>query len=123
MNIKKLFTQIPKTVIYAFVSCFVAGFIIHIFAFTNIIPNSDGLSRVHDAQQMTVSGRWFLHYASMFNGYVQLPAVIGFFSVLFMSLSAVLTVDILNIKKISSAVLCGIFMISFPSVAYTNLDF
>lgn len=121
MNIKKLFTQIPKTLIYAFVSCFLAGFIIHIFAFTNIIPNSDGLSRVHDAQQMTVSGRWFLHYASMFNGYVQLPAVIGFFSVLFMSLSAVLTVDILNIKKISSAVLCGIFMISFPSVAYTYL--
>ena len=117
MDIKKL----PKTLIYAFLSCFIAGFIIHIFAFTNIIPNSDGLSRVNDAQQMTVSGRWFLHYATAFNGYVQMPAVIGFFSVLFMSISASLTVSILNIKKVSSAIICGILMIAFPSIAYTYL--
>ena len=51
----------------AFLSCFLTGYLVHLFAFTNIIPNSDGLSRVFDPQQMTVSGRWFLHYASFLN--------------------------------------------------------
>ncbi len=39
----------------AFLACFVSGYLVHLFAFTNIIPNSDGLSRVFDPQQMTVS--------------------------------------------------------------------
>ena len=117
----KLYKKIPQSVIAAFICCFIAGFIIHIFAFTNIIPNSDGLSRVHDAQQMTVSGRWFLHYATAFNGFVQMPAVIGFFSVLFMSLAAALAVSVLEVKNTVVGALCGVLMIAFPSVAYTYL--
>ena len=74
----------------AFLACFVSGYLVHLFAFTNIIPNSDGLSRVFDPQQMTVSGRWFLHFASYFNGFTQMPAVIGLFSVLFLALAAAL---------------------------------
>lgn len=113
--------RIPVSVKTAFVCCFICGFIFHIFAFTNIIPNSDGISRVADAQQMTVSGRWFLHYASVWNGYVQMPAVIGFFSVLFMSVSAALVCDIFKIRNVSAAALCGALMIVFPSVAFTYL--
>ena len=79
---------VTPAVRWAFLCCFAAGFFAHLFAFTNIIPNSDGISRVSDPQQMTVSGRWFLHYATMWNGYIQAPAVIGFFSLLFLSLSA-----------------------------------
>lgn len=119
--LNKLWNKIPKSVKMAFICCFIAGFLIHVFAFTNIIPNSDGLSRVHDEQQMTVSGRWFLHYATAFNGFVQMPAVIGFFSVLFMSLSAAITASILDIKNPAVAGICGILMIAFPSVAYTYL--
>lgn len=119
--LNKLWNKIPKAVKTAFLCCFIAGFLIHIFAFTNIIPNSDGLSRVHDEQQMTVSGRWFLHYATAFNGFVQMPAVIGFFSVLFMSLSAALAVSVLDIKNSAVAGICGVLMIAFPSVAYTYL--
>ena len=117
----KLWSGIPKAVKTAFLCCFIAGFLIHAFAFTNIIPNSDGLSRVHDAQQMTVSGRWFLHYATAFNGFVQMPAVIGFFSVLFMSLSAAIAVSVLDVKNPVIAGVCGVLMIVFPSVAYTYL--
>lgn len=112
---------IPRAVKAAFLCCFVAGFLIHIFAFTNIIPNSDGLSRVADAQQMTVSGRWFLHYASAFNGFVQMPAVIGFFSVFFMSLAAALVCSLLELKSSFLGGLTGVLMIAFPSVAYTYL--
>ena len=57
----RLRQRIPATAWAAFLSCFLSGYLIHLFALTNLIPNSDGLSRVFDPQQMTVSGRWFLH--------------------------------------------------------------
>ena len=68
----RLRQRIPATAWAAFLSCFLSGYLIHLFAFTNLIPNSDGLSRVFDPQQMTVSGRWFLHYASSLNSFTQM---------------------------------------------------
>ena len=105
----------------AFISCFVAGYIVHLFVFTNIIPNSDGLSRIVDPQQMTISGRWFLHYATSFNGFLQAPSVIAFFSVLFMSLAALLMVRILGIESRIFSALTGIILIVFPPAAFTYL--
>ena len=116
-----LWKAVPSAVRAAFVGCFAAGFLAHIFAFTNIIPNSDGVSRVFDAQQMTISGRWFLHYASMWNGFVQAPAVIGFFSLLFLSLAAGLAASMLELKSPLLGGLSGALMSVFPSVAYTFL--
>ena len=116
-----LWKALPPAVRSAFVCCFAAGFLAHIFAFTNIIPNSDGVSRVFDAQQMTISGRWFLHYASMWNGFVQAPAVIGVFSLLFLSLAAALTASMLKLNSPLLGGLTGALMSVFPSVAYTFL--
>ena len=113
--------RLPGPVLGAAAGCFLAGIFAHIFAFTNIIPNADGISRVYDAQRMTVSGRWFLDYVSAWNGYVQSPAVIGFFSLLFLSLAAALTVSMLRIRRVGIACLCGALMSVFPSVAYTFL--
>lgn len=114
-------SRIRPAVRAAMLCCFAAGFLAHIFAFTNIIPNSDGISRVNDLQQMTVSGRWFLHYASAWNGYVQAPAVIGFFSLLFLSLASGLTVELLKLHNPLLGGLCGALMAVFPTVAYTFL--
>ena len=105
----------------ALLCCFAAGFFGHLFAITNLIPNPDGITRVYDAQQMTVSGRWFLHYASLWHGYIQAPALIGFFALLFLSCSAALTVSLLRVRSVPVAGLCGVMMALFPSVAYTFL--
>ena len=113
--------ELPRAVIAAFVCCFLAGYIVHLFAFTNILPNADGISRVSDAQQMTISGRWFLHYATAWNGYLQAPAVIGFFSVFFLSLASSLTVSLLRVRSAAAGGLIGVLMIVFPSVAFTYL--
>ncbi len=127
MDIRKSFdTFVKETALSAwgkaaFLACFAAGYAAHLFAFTNIIPNSDGLSRVVDPQQMTISGRWFLHYATMWNGYVQSPAVIGFFSVLFIALAAVLAVSLLKIRDPLFAGFAGVLMIVFPPTAHTYL--
>ena len=71
---RRLWTYLPSAQKWAFFSCVVVGYLVHLYAFTNLIPNGDGLSRVFDYQQMTVSGRWFLHYASVLNGFTQMPA-------------------------------------------------
>ena len=101
----RLRQRITPTRRAAFLACFIAGYLIHLFAFTNIIPNSDGLSRVFDPQQMTVSGRWFLHYASALNDFTQMPAVIGLLSLLFLSLAAAFAVVFLAAGAFFSAVL------------------
>ena len=113
--------KLPRAVAAAFVCCFLAGYLAHLFAYTNIFPNPDGISRVADAQQMTISGRWFLHYATAWNGFVQAPAVIGFFSILFLSLASVLTVSLLRVRAPVLGGLIGALMVVFPSVAYMNL--
>ena len=120
-TLRSRWQALPGAVRAAFACCFAAGFFCHLFAFTNLIPNSDGISRVYDAQQMTVSGRWFLHYASAWNGYVQAPAVIGFFSLLFLSLAAGLTASVLKLRRPLTGALCGALMAVFPSMAYTFL--
>lgn len=105
----------------AFFGCFLSGYLVHLYVFTNIIPNSDGLSRIFDPQQMTVSGRWFLHFASYFNGFTQMPAVIGLFSVLFLALAAALAVSLLGIRSRALSALSGALMAAFPAVGYTFL--
>lgn len=116
-KLKKL--NIPEESVWALIVTIVSGYIIHLYAFTNIIPNADGMSRVYDEQQMTMSGRWFLHYASMLHGYIQAPALIGFLSVLFLGLAAAIIVSVLNIKGAVRAAFVGILFSSFPAVTYT----
>lgn len=105
----------------AVLTCILVGFVVHLFAFTNIIPNSDGISRVYEEQQMTISGRWFLTYASMLHGYIQAPALIGALTLLFTGIAAGMIVDVLEIENKAAAALCGAFLIVFPSVTYNNL--
>ena len=116
-----LWRRIPSPQKAAFFSCLVTGYLVHLYAFTNLIPNSDGLSRVFDTQQMTISGRWFLHYASALNNFTQMPAAIGLLSLLFLALAAVLTVDLLSIRSRVLAGTAGAVMAAFPCLGYTFL--
>ena len=117
----RLRQRIPATAWAAFLSCFLSGYLIHLFAFTNLIPNSDGLSRVFDPQQMTVSGRWFLHYASSLNSFTQMPALIGFLSMVFLSLAAAAAVLTLGLHSRALSALAGVLMAAFPCLGYTFL--
>ncbi len=105
----------------AFSACLITGLLVHLYAFTNIVPNCDGLSRVYDLQQMTVSGRWFLHYASALNGFTQMPVVIGLLSLLFLGLAAALAVDVLSIRSRILGGLSGAVLAAFPCLGYTFL--
>ena len=116
--IRKIFSR-PGA--FAFFGSFIAGFFTHLFVFTNLIPNSDGIRKIYDTQQMTISGRWFLHYASMFHKYIEAPALIGFLSLLFISLAAYLTAESLSVRNKYAAFGAGVLMAVFPATAYTYL--
>lgn len=117
-RLSRMLTPVVKA---AFFSCVITGFLVHLYAFANMIPNSDGLSRVYDTQQMTISGRWFLHYASVFHGFIQAPALIGVLSLLFLGAAAGLTVDLLELRRPFYAGLWGCLMAVFPPIAYNYL--
>ena len=106
---------------WAFFAALISGYVTHLYAFTNLIPNGDGLSRVYDLQQMTVSGRWFLHYATSLNNFTQMPAVIGLLSLLLLGLAAALSVDILKVKSRVLGGLWGAVMACFPCMGFTFL--
>ena len=116
-----VWNRIPAPQRAAFFSCVITGLLVHLYAFTNILPNSDGLSRVYDLQQMTVSGRWFLHYASALNDFTQMPVVIGLLSLLFLGLAAALSADLLKLRSRVLAGLAGAVMAAFPCMGYTYL--
>ena len=117
----RLLQQIGPRRRAAFLSAVATGYLGHLYAFTNLIPNSDGLSRVYDLQQMTVSGRWFLHYASALNSFTQMPAVIGLLSLVFLGLAAALAVDLLALRSRVLSGFTGALMAAFPCVGYTFL--
>lgn len=119
-KLKALYGQITKSEKVAFLSTFIGGLLAHLYCYTNTIPNFDGLSRVYDEQQMTISGRWFLHYASSLNYYTQMPMVIGILSMLFLGISCLLIVRMFRIKSSLMAGIWGVLYAVFPAVAYTN---
>lgn len=112
--------QISKSEKTAFLGAFVGGMTAHLYCFLNTIPNFDGISRVYDEQQMTLAGRWFLHYASGLNGYTQMPMVIGVLSMFFLAGAVLLTVRLLQMRNPFFAGLWGVLAAVFPSVADTN---
>lgn len=113
--------KIPSQYLYAFFFCVIGGYIFHLYAFTNIVPNSDGINRVFDLQEMTVSGRWFLHYATMPSGFMQMPTFIGLLTLVFLGLTAVLMVDLLQINHHYIAGFLGLSFVTFPSLGFTFL--
>ena len=116
---RRVWRSIPAAPRAAFFSCLAAGYLTHLYAFTNLIPNADGLSRVFDLQQMTVSGRWFLHYASSLNQFTQMPAVIGLLSLLLLGLAAALAVDVAGLRSSIVSGAMGAAMAMFPCMGFT----
>lgn len=118
---KQFMVHNPTICFQAFLAAVITGYILHLYAFTNIVPNSDGIGRVYDLQNMTVSGRWFLQYATAPSGFTQMPTFIGLLSLCFLGLSAAIVVDLLEIKSTKISVLLGMIMVSVTSVGYTFL--
>ncbi len=111
--------KIKKEWKIAFVSAFLLGVLIHLPAWINDVPNHDGLASVYFDQNMITSGRWFLTVACGLTSYYTLPWLIGLLSLLWISITTVILVDILEVSRTEWIVIISGLLVSFPALAST----
>ncbi len=103
----------------AFISTMIIGFLTHTYKFTNQLLSHDSIYNYYSSQNMIQSGRWFLSIACGFSSYFDLHWLIGIFSVILISLTAVVIVDLFKMENPVLIILtCGLF-ITFPAITDT----
>lgn len=103
----------------AFLWAFIGFLIIHIYKFTNNLPNHDTLSSFYSPQDMTVSGRWFLQYVCGISSYFDLPWLNGILSAFYLGITALLVVELLDIRNPFVIALSALILVASPSTTET----
>lgn len=103
----------------AFLSACVAGFVTHLYVFSNLLLSNDAVNNAFSRNEHLVSGRWALEFFSAWSGTVQMPVVIGLISVLALAATAGLTVRILALHSTVGILLTSVLLVTFPTVACT----
>ena len=108
--------KIKKEWKVAFFSAFCIELLIHMPMLLRDIPNHDGLDSMHFDQNMITSGRWFLTVACGISSYYTIPWLIGLLAILYLSLSAVILVEFLEVKRTGAIVLISGLLVAFPAI-------
>lgn len=103
----------------AFYSAFLLCLLVHIYKFTNNLPNHDSWFNTYTDQNMTISGRWFLSLACGISSYFDLPWINGLLSALYLSLTMVVIVSLFEIRNPVVIILSSFLLVSFPSATET----
>ena len=103
----------------AALSAFFLGLLIHLPAWIQDVPNHDGLASVYFDQNMITSGRWFLTVACGLSSFYTLPWLIGLLSLLWLSITAALLVELLEVHRTEWIVVISGLLVSFPALAST----
>ena len=111
--------KVKKSWKTAFYSAFFIGLLVHIYKFTNLLPNADALYNFYSNQNMTASGRWFLSIACGFSSYFDLPWVNGIMSLVFMGLTSAMVAEVFRMKNPVLILLCSGLLVSFPAITAT----
>lgn len=101
----------------AFLAAFLLGLLIHMPIMVSDIPNHDGLDSIYFDQNMITSGRWFLMVACGFSSFFSVPWLIGVFALVILACTAVLLVELLELKQTWCIVLMSGLLVTFPSLA------
>lgn len=103
----------------AFFAAFVSCLLIHIYKFTNTLPNHDSLYNVYSNQDMTMSGRWLLQYVCGISSYFDLPWINGLLCAVYLGITAALVTELLDIKNSVVIVLSAALLTAAPSTTET----
>ena len=105
-----------------FLLMLIVGGINHFALYANEITNSDGLTvgsfRVSYLWEVRV-GRWGIYLIEKLRGFLVSPYVTTFLALIYMAISVLLILDILEIKKKSFQITVAILMIVSPAMAQT----
>ena len=111
--------KIKKTWKLAFYSAFLLGLLVHIYRFTNLLPNHDSLYNFYSSQNMVASGRWFLSIACSLGSWFDLPWVNGMLSLTFLGLTAAVITEVFRMKNPCLILLSSGLLVSFPAITAT----
>ena len=103
----------------AFFVTFAFCLLIHIYKFTNTLPNHDSYYNVYSTQDITGSGRWFLQYACGISSYFDLPWLNGLLCAVYLGLTAVVITEIFRITNPVVIALSGILLVASPCTTET----
>ncbi len=114
-----LFRRVPKPVRLTFLSAVILGFLTHSYALLNKFTNHDDLNQMFYAGYGAASGRWLLPPILRLDGNLSMPWLIGVLSLLFLALTACLSVTLLRIRSPLGCGLTAALLVSFPGVTAT----
>lgn len=103
----------------AFLAAFLGCLLVHIFKFTNTLPNHDSLFNVYTDQNVTGSGRWFLQYACGISSYFDLPWMNGLLCAVYLGLTAAIVAETLDMKNPVVIVLSSLVLVTTISTTET----
>lgn len=101
----------------AFLSASLIGLLVHMYIFTNAIPNHDSLLNIYTPQSNFDLGRFYLSPFSGISSYFDLPWINGLLSIFYMALFSALLVELLELKKTISIILISGLIVSFPAIS------
>lgn len=119
----KSLNKISRPMKVAFLSCFIVGLLTHFYMLTNKLPNYDDVNCLTTYGTGIISGRFMLAILGksirvLFGNY-SLPWLHGLIGIFLISLSASMTVYLLNIKQLFNCFLVGTLMIVSPAITGT----
>lgn len=103
----------------AFFSAFLATIIIHIYKFTNTLPNHDSVYNVYSNQDVTSSGRWFLSLACGVSSYFDLPWINGLMSGIYLGMTACIVAEIFEMENPVVICLSSVLLVASPCTTET----
>ena len=112
-------TKIKKEYKIAFIVTFLIAIMIHMYKFTNNLPNADAIFNSYHNQDMTRLGRWSLSTACSISSYFDLPWVIGILSCFYIALTVVVIVAIFKVKNPIVIGIIGGLLASSPATIDT----
>lgn len=112
-------TRIRKEYKTAFFSTFFIVLLIHVYKFTNTLPNHDSVFNYYSDQNVLGSGRWALSLACGISSYFDLPWVIGVLSCVFIALTVVVITALFKLKNPVLIGVTGALLAASPATTET----
>lgn len=111
--------RISSQMIIAFISCCVVGVMTYGYFMTHHFVTYDSMWNLYSKQDAISSGRQFLTYACAISSYYDFPYLNGILAIFYLAITAVIIVELFQIKNGICAALVSGLLVAFPSVIST----
>ena len=105
----------------AFYAALIIGFVSHLFIYTGRYFGNHDLAMITNNSPVYASGRWLNRIVSLLDYSYLMPLIHGALVTLFLATAAFHVCKIFQIEKKANAIIMALLMVTFPSIAVTNL--